>query len=237
MVPIAITQNGNFDEAGFRKYLLELCQEHREKGRALAFAFLAYDFDNHTVQQIIDSKVYWTALDSISGHYLSIFYINTQDSYFKKRQREIYNEEIRAQRRAAKNGYIQLMRPITLKSTPLDKSVDFLKKELSLDESLRTPFILFFQIDGDDIIDSLVISLKEEKLEEAFLELKRNIGAAVEAVSRVTADNFGNRQEIFDLIKSEINSTALFHFAKTEVASKIGIGTIISLIRLLGGGM
>ena len=131
MVPIALTQDGSFDNDNFRNYLLNICKEHKNQHRALAFAFLVYDFDDYTIQQIIDNQHYWTTLDKISGHSLSVFYINSKDSYFIRRQREIYNEEIAAQQRAAANGYMQMMSQITLQATPLDESINFLKKEFT----------------------------------------------------------------------------------------------------------
>ena len=202
----------------------------------MAFAFLVYDFDDYTVQQIIENEKYWTTLDKISGHYLSVFYINTQDSYYTRRQKEIYAEEIAAQQRAAAKGYMQMMRKITLQATPLDKSVNFLKKEFKLEENLKHPFVLFFQTNGEDILDYFAIALKQEKLEDAFLELKRQIESAVESISKVTPDNFKNHQEIFNLLESGVKSGNFGHFVKTKIASKIGIGTITSFIKLIAGG-
>jgi hypothetical protein len=235
MVPIALSKDGRFDEEGFKNYLLDICKEHKEQKRALAFAFLVYDFDDYTIQQIIENKKYWTTLDKISGHSLSLFYINSQDSYYTRRQKEIYDEEIAAQERAASKGYMQMIQMITLQATPLDKSVTFLKQEFKLDDNLRHPFVLFFQSDGEDILDCFVVTLKQEKLEDAFLELKRQIEAAVDAVSKVTPNNFKNHQEIFNLIKSGVKGGNAGHFIKTKIISKIGIGTITSFIKLISG--
>ncbi len=237
MIPIAITQDGKFDEENFKNYLLDICKEHKEQDRALAFAFIVYDFEDYTIQQIIENKKYWTTLDRISGHYLSVLYINSQDSYYTRRQREIYLEEKAAERRASSSGYMQMMRSITLQSTPLDKSVDFLKKEFKLEENLKHPFVLFFQTDGEVIIDYFAIALKQEKLEDAFLELKRQIEAAVESISHVTPENFKNHNEIFALIESGVKGGNIGHFIKTKVISKIGIGTITSFIKLIAGGL
>lgn len=235
MVPIVLTQDGNFDEEGFRNYLLDICRVHKEQGRALAFAFLVYDFEDYTIQQIIENKKYWTTLDKISGNYLSVLYINSQDSYYTRRQREIYEEEIAAQSRAAARGYMQFMRQITLQATPLDKSVNFLKKEFNLEENLEHPFVLFFQSDGEVVLDYFAVALKQEKLEDAFLELKRQIESAVESIAKVTPENFKNHQEIFNLIESGVKSGNIGHFVKTKVISKIGIGSITTFIKLISG--
>lgn len=233
MIPIAITHDGSFDDDGFNNYLLNICREHKEQHRALAFAFIVYDFDDYTIQQIIENKTYWTALDKISGKYLSVFYINSKDSYYKRRQREIYKEEMAAQARASGKGYMQYLRPITLQDTPLDKSIDYLKNKFNLDDNLKHPFILFFQADGEEIIDYFAISLREEKLEDSFLELKRQIQLAVESISKVTPENFKNHKEIFHLVESGVKSGNVGYFIKKNVVPKIGIGTIFSFIKTL----
>jgi hypothetical protein len=236
MVRLVLTPNGNtFDEVSFRNYLLDICKQHFNSSRALAFAFIVYDFDDTTVPQIIENEKYWTALDKISGHFLSVFYINTQNDYYKRRQMEIYKEELAQQKRTAKGGYFQMMRQITLKDTPLDKSIDFLKNEFNLEGSIQTPFVLFFQIDGEDILDCFVVMLKQEKLEDAFLELKTQIKNAVDSVSKVTPDNFKNHKEIFDLIETGVKGGNSINFIKTKIISKISIGTIISFIKLVTG--
>jgi hypothetical protein len=238
MVPISIvqTKTGKFDEEGFKNYLLDICKKHKEQGRALAFAFIVYDFEDDTIQGILDNKIWWTSLDKISGHYLSIFYINTQDSYFKRRQQEIYEDEIASQDRAASRGFMQWMRPITLQSTPLDKTVDFLKMEFKLEKDLKHPFVLFFQTDGELILDYFAVTLKQEKLEDAFHELKRQIKTAVEAIVHVAPHEFGYHQEIFSLIEAAVSNGNYGQIIKTEVIPRIGIGSIFSLVKFIGGG-
>lgn len=237
MVRLALTPNGKgFDEEDFKNYLLGICRQHKNAGRALAFAFIVYDFDDNTIPQIIENEKYWTSLDKISGHYLSVFYVNTQNSYYKRRQREIYQEELAKKRRASEKGYFQEMLPIFMKNTPLEKSIEFLKKEFQLEDKIKNPFVLFFQTDGEDILDCFVIMLKEEKLEDAFLELKTQIKNAVDSLAKVTTDNFKNHQEIFNLIKAGVKGGNFTNFVKTKIIAKIGIGSIISFIKLIAGG-
>lgn len=235
MVPIAITSDKQFDEEGFRNYLTDLCRKHKKEKRALAFAFLVYDFEDNTIQQILENPKYWTALDKISGRFLSVFYINSQDNYYKKRQKQIFTEEKRQQQSVSQKGYMQFLTPITLKATPLEKSIYFLKKEFGLDDNLKHPFILFFQTDGEELLDYFVVALQQEKLEEAFLELKSQIKTAVDSVSKVTPDNFKNHKEIFNLIKLRVEGENSRNFIKTKVISKIGIGSIISFVKFLTG--
>jgi len=235
MVPIVINKNRPFDDDSFRDYLLNICKTHQEQNRALAFAFIVYDFYDYTVSKILDDTHYWSSLDKISGKYLSVFYINTNDEYYKRRQKEIYNDETMQRINNSRKGNISFFVPITLKPTPLDKATQFVKNEFELDDNLKTPFVLFFQTNGEIILDYLIVSLKQEKLEDAFLELKAHIQNAVASLTDVTPDNYNNHQEIFDLLKTGIKSSKFFTFINKKVISKLTIGTIISLVKLIAG--
>lgn len=85
MVPIFSRKDGSFDGQSIKDHIIELSAQHRVEGRVLAFAFLVYDSGDHTMNKIIEDEDYWSSLDKISGHFLSIFYLNTIESYYKKR--------------------------------------------------------------------------------------------------------------------------------------------------------
>jgi hypothetical protein len=237
MVPIVINENQQFDEESFKDFLIQTCRQHKSEGRALAFAFIVYDFDSHTITDILEKKNYWNTLDKISGKTLSVFYINSQDSYYKRRQEQIYEDELRQRDRNSKSGMISFLVPITRKPTPTDNAIGFVKSEFELDDNIKTPFVLFFQIDNDDnISDSFIVGLKQDRLEEAFLELRDYIQNAVESLSKVLPENYKNHQEIFNLIKSGVESGKFYDFVNKKVKPKLGIGTIISLVKLIAGG-
>jgi hypothetical protein len=235
MVPIVINDNQYFDDNGFKNYLLNLCQTHKDKQRALAFAFIVYDFDDYTVNQILQDKNYWTTLDKLSGQLLSVFYVNSQNEHYKRRQQEIYLEDLNSQEANARKGNISFFVPLTLKATPLDKTISLIKKDFEIIDDIKHPLVIFFQSDGEEILDYFLVSLKEEKLEDTFLELKSLLKNAVEGIRQVTPDNFENHQEIFDLLKSEVKSGKLYNFINKKVVSKLGIGTIISLLKTIAG--
>ncbi|HOH71059.1 MAG TPA: hypothetical protein PK984_04040 [Paludibacteraceae bacterium] len=87
MVPIVINEKQQFDEEGFKDFFIQKCKQHKSEGRALAFAFIVYDFENHTITNILKDKNYWSALDKISGNMLSVFYINSQDKLLQQATR------------------------------------------------------------------------------------------------------------------------------------------------------
>jgi hypothetical protein len=236
MIPIVINENQQFDDESFNDFLIQICRQHKCEGRALAFAFIVFDFENHTITDILEKKNYWNTLDKISGKTLSIFYINSQDSYYKQRQEQIYRDELQQQDRNSRSGTISFLVPITRKPTPIDNAIGFINSEFELDENIKTPFVLFFQIDNDDnISDSFFVGLQQDRLEEAFLELKGHIKNAVESLDKVLPENYKNHQEIFNLIKSGVESGKFYDFINKRVKPKLGIGTIISLVKLIAG--
>jgi hypothetical protein len=61
----------------FSEQFIKLCGEHLEGGRAKAFAFIFYDFEDLEFRRILDDQGVFTRLDRLSGDQLSIFYLNS----------------------------------------------------------------------------------------------------------------------------------------------------------------
>ncbi len=45
------------------KYILQTCQEHKTDRRALAFAFIVYDFGNPHIEKILNNGGYYNAFN------------------------------------------------------------------------------------------------------------------------------------------------------------------------------
>jgi hypothetical protein len=233
MESIIIKGNRKFGVDSFSNYLIQTCRQHKSKRQALAFAFIVYDFDNHTIIDILEKKNYWSTLDKISSKVLSVFYINSRDSYYKKRQEEIYQDELLQEDDSSDEKYISLLVPIKIEPTPTDNAISFIKSEFELDENIKTPFVLFFQIDNDNkISDSFIVGLKQDKLEDAFLELRDIIKNAVESLDKVLPENYKNHQEIFNLIKEGVNSGQFYDFVSKKVKPMLSIERIYLLLKL-----
>lgn len=239
MIPIAYNENQGIDGNDFGNYLIQMCKQHRSQGKALAFAFIVYDFENHTIPDILKKRSYWNALHKISGNKLGVFYINSQDSYYKKRQNEIYKDELQKRKKNSQGGTLSFLIPITKKPIPIDNAIDFLKSEFQIDENIKTPFVLFFQLDNEDnLSDYFIVQLKKDKLEDAFLELKTHIKNAVNSLDKVSPENYENHQEIFELIKGELESSQLNRFiAKKKDIIILNISFVIKIFELLSSGV
>lgn len=63
---------------------------------------------------------------------------------------------------------------------------------------------MFFQTFGGMITDYFLVELKEEKIEDCFLELKSYIKAAVERLKMIEEDNYSNYSGIYENLKQGV---------------------------------
>jgi hypothetical protein len=236
MVPIVISQDLNFDQNSFEDYLIGLANKHREEGRALAFSFIIYDFHNHVINGILEKKNYWNSLDNISGKHLSVFYLNSQDSYYERRQKEIYEDKIKQLERRNKQETFSFLIPITPEPTPVDKTKDYISKLFDLEDDISLPLVLFFQLEDDKISDSFIVGLKNEKLEDAFIELRDHIKNAVDALKDVEDEYKGNHQEIFELIRVGVVGGKWNKIIKKTSKNPLFIKTVFLIVKMIAGG-
>lgn len=235
MVPIISSKDGNFDGQNIKDHILKISAQHRAENRALAFAFLFYDFGDYTINKILKDTDYWSSLDKISGHFLSIFYLNTQDEYYKRRNLEIYLDNERRQRMATKSEYMSYLVPVELEPTPLEKGIENLRSTLSIDKNIKQPFILFFQTADDDILDYYIVELKQEQLEKSFIELKSHIENAVSALTEVQPEYVHNYQEIFELLKQGVKNSQFIDFFDRKIKPNLNISNIVTFIQIVIG--
>jgi len=196
MVPLKILQDGYVHELSsddFSKEVIELCEKHRNENRALAFAFLLYDFENPQIIKVLEDTDYWNALNVISGKYLSVYYINTKEQFFA--------EDLNASDGIEKRGLYPIKG-----GSKLETIIPMLKKYLALETDVRMPSILFFQVEGELISDYYIIELSEETIENSFIELKAYIAEAVKSLKRIDPTCYKNYQPIFECLKKEVKS-------------------------------
>ena len=151
----------SFEE--FKRAFLDICEQHRSEGRALAFAFILYDFTQPEVGKMLRDRDYWRALHEISGHYLTVFSFHVQEP------REAYDREWR------------LMVGVGPVNDPGMKTQLILKSYFELEERLELPAVLFFQTDEAGIAGYYLVRLSVRGVEEAFNEIRDLLSIAAEA--------------------------------------------------------
>ena len=197
MVPLKLLKDGLIHELStdaFAQSIIDICKKHREDNRALAFAFILYDFENPQIFKILSDRNYWNALNTISGQYLSIYYIHSRENTFGEDLASVSSHEQRG------------LYPVEGKNN-LSAVLPMLKRYLELSEDVKNPSILFFQVEGTLISDYFLIELYEEKIEESFLELKAYVSSAVDRLKMIDLENYGNVQPIFESLKQGVRST------------------------------
>lgn len=197
IVPLKLLRDGLICElsaADFNETIIDVCMKHKEEGRALAFAFILYDFENPQIFMILDDKDYWNALDAIAGRYLSVYYVHSHEKTFASDLATISDREQRG------------LYPVE-NQTSIKPLLPMLKGYFELDEVAKNPSILFFQVEGTLISDYFLIELPDEKIEDSYLELKTYISSAVDRLKMIAPENYGNAQPIFESLKQGVEST------------------------------
>jgi len=198
----------------FEQNMIQICEEHKKEKRALAFAFLIYDFTNANLRKVLNDEEYWMALNQISGENLTVFSLN-----YKPKREDLLGGE--------KSYYgfqyltsIQTTRNLTTESNKIaDKYFE--------GTNITFPSLLFFQVNENLITDSLLIKLKEKNIEDSFNEIKDYIKAAVDSLGKVEEENKGNFKEMFDLITDNVQSK----YTKNEIIRVIrNAGTVGALL-------
>ena len=230
-IPIVLNKDGSFNSDSFVYYMTNLIKQLKEEKLALAFAFLVFDFSNYTINQILKNEDYWNSLHVISGRYLSIFYINSQSSFYMQKKVDLYLETVEGRELIGNDASPFFKSSIYKEPTPEDNALAFVKDKFKVNNDINLPFVIFFQTNEDQITDSFIVGLKEDRLEEAFLELKFHIENAVKAISEVKSEYYGNHQEIFNLLKNGIEGGKFNKFIKKNVTSHIDFWTIISFVK------
>ena len=180
----------------FQTEMISICNKHRKENRALAFAFILYDLRNPHVKKVLNDKDYWLALNEISGKYLSIFSLIFDE--IKTETQDVESKRV-----------VRYMNPVFSEKNLSEANENLLKTYFTNIERIL-PAILFFQVDNNEIIDTLLIELKEEKIELAFLELRDYIKSSVEALERIKPEFRNNLNEIFDNLERNVGSTSFY---------------------------
>jgi len=212
-----IFQNSNnteHDFYSFKNQMIEICNNHRNNNKSLAFSFILYDFENTQLSKILKDQDYWLALNQISGEYLTVFSLH-------------YNPEAKIKR----PNIAPILLTVPTDWNPSDGTNKLIKKYFGKID-VNYPAILFFQVNGNSVIDSILIELKEEEIEKAFLELKEYIKVAVDSLKRISIENRQNYREVFDCLEREVESKQANRKIKRIIKNS---GNIIGLISSIKG--
>jgi hypothetical protein len=209
-----VERRGEYPFETFEQRFLEICEEHRETGRALAFAFILYDAGQPQVIKALRDSDYWAALDKLSGKHLTVF------SFEATLPRGEVIEH-RWMARIPGSGDAGARNQLLLRSY------------FRIDAPVTLPAVMFFQVDNGEVVDCLLWQLKGSRIEDVYIALETVIGAAAKAVQSVPDEHKHDALGIFHLIRQALMDEK-FKMVISEGNQKLrNLGGITSLIRLL----
>lgn len=83
MIPIFEQGNGNGIGHSFDSFLRrfsDICEKSKSENIRKTFAFILYNFNDENLKQILKNDGVFTKLDRLTGSYLDVFYLNSNDS-------------------------------------------------------------------------------------------------------------------------------------------------------------
>jgi hypothetical protein len=215
------------DLSSFKDKMIQICNDHRDTGRAIAFAFILYDFENPQLWKVLNDRHYWLALNQISGEYLTVFSLNYDE---RKQRRNKFGGDYNRQR--ISGNFTEMLTSISTNYNPIYGSNELIDRYFGKELKVKYPAILFFQVNNCSVIDSLLIELKEEQIEPAFLELKGYIQKAAESLKKHEKKYESNISEVFDCLEKDIKRAKNSRKIKRVVQNG---GNIIGLISSIKG--
>lgn len=176
------------DAREFEEKFVQICIDHRETNRARVFAFILTDFHTMEANHFVLNDEFWNKLHTTSGDFLTVFHFDYK------------SKEVNRLFRTGKSDFVR---------EQFDNFFDSLSKVFDTDEfhHIKMPAILFFQTNKAEILDFFCVELESKRLQENMNDLKDYIESAVDSVKKVTKENLENSNEIYNLLKSNIDST------------------------------
>ncbi|ESU20953.1 hypothetical protein FCR2A7T_07240 [Flavobacterium cauense R2A-7] len=201
----------------FEEEFLEICNQHKNEGRALVFAFIVYDFENAHISQMLNNSDYWISLNAVSGNYLTVFSLHYKPEDMKEKLMEMMRQKM--------DGAIKNLHFIPANQNPSLDSNNLIKKYFGNDITINYPSVLFFQTNGEKVTDYRLIELDQERLEDSFIELKKYIRSAANALTEVNREQY-DEKTVFNLVDQTVSGI------RQAIQIKKGIKIISSITEL-----
>lgn len=203
----------------FEKEFLNICNAHRNDDNALVFAFLLYDFENGQIAKILNDPDYWLSLNAISGNFLTVFSLHYKATDMKDKLMEMMKQKMNS-------GANKEMGMIPTFQNPSSDTNNLIKKYFGNNIEIKYPSVLFFQVKNNAVSDYRLVQLDEKQIEAGFLELRKYIEAAANALNKVNRENKNNVDELFSLVDVSVAGI------RQGIQIKKGIKALTSIVEL-----
>lgn len=164
----------------------EICGNLSQKYSILCFAIIIYDETNPEFRKIFRDKDYWDALVKSSAERLLVFTL--KDSIETEYETQMH-----------------LMTSFNAVSPSKSKSYSKLLNKVFGDKArLAYPSVLFFQIENGSVSNYRLIPLSRKSVWDSCVSLQDLFKSISDVLDKILPENFCNKDEIFELIKSEL---------------------------------
>jgi hypothetical protein len=191
MIPIFLSNEGGREGYHIRNFAADfskICRSHRAHNRALAFAFILYDFNNAHTVKVLNDDDYWRALNKLSGRFLTVFSFHTKD------RNSIH----------VRHGGKSMAR-VSDSDQDDERGSRFISRTFEPGVLSRLPILLFFQVDESERVNEyFVVNFDDDGKEAVFNEIRSVLSDAVDSVSKVEPQFRENTSEIFELIRQRL---------------------------------
>lgn len=176
----------NYSAEDFVTQFEKICANFAHEFSILSFAIVIYDESNPEFRKIFRDKDYWDALVKASGERLIIFTLKDSPKEKHKTSKSFI---------ASFNGGSY---PKTISYSNL------LNKVFGSKRVIIYPSVLLFQIYNGSIYNYHLIPLPEKNEYNSFADLQKLIKLISDVLDKIDPENYGNLNEIFNLIESEL---------------------------------
>ncbi len=199
----------------FRSRFLEICEEHLQSRRAFLFALLLFDVDTPEIAKVLRDPDYWAALDKISGRYLTVFTLLTQQP------RSDYRREQRSM--------------VGIDSVP-DRGMKLqliLNSYFGLETRVNLPSVLLFQVAEGKVSWYTFVQLRAGTVESSFGEIRDLLRDLADALSKADPGSI-NVVTSVEAIESRLLKRKAVAFFKTGKKLLEGVKELSDFTGMLG---
>lgn len=206
MYPILNIKGQNISKDEFILNFLHICKSHQNSQRALAFAFIIYDYTSPHITKILNDNDYWNSLNKIAGNFLTVFHADC-------RFPTLNSKVIRFRNGVAYNSMFGIQ---TENDDPSIISFAILENYFGISEPVKIPSILFFQVDNMEITDYMFLNLKENEIEKTYNEIYEILNEVTATLKGISPDCYHNNGPVFREIRNSV-----LHIKHRTIVSKL----------------
>jgi len=186
---IARSKNNQYSFNQFIQDIKKKTNKAIYEDHVIVHCILIYSKLNPIISKIINDKYLYQALDEISNRYINIYHADATlpDEKFTTK-------------------YISTIGELNIyNNNDTNNTINRrLKNMFNLKITDNNPALLLFQLDGENIVNSFCIEIREQNEQETFFLMKEILNVIIKAIESISKNNINNQKEIFSIVKKKL---------------------------------